>query len=364
MGRIRQGRAGRRLFSGRRSSSRNQSSRSRSQSSTRRSAQTSNSSSTQSTRATPSGQTSQSHQTGQNKPSTKSESPTKSTTDQGVKTGTAAASKPSEESAAKQKADSLFSNMFGGSEKAEESKPTPNSSDEKKGDQGGFSLSSLSDGVSKIFSGENAKMIQGAAQRFDFDKKERERAEQGLAALKKMAGKDKVLSPEDRQNIIGQMDAALKAEKNKTVNSIASAKIQEAKNNRGPLRKALFPNAPLVSTIGDKKRMEALNDPKHMQTARNQALGQLNQGFKEMGMETNGGVSFQQGLQNAQNMPSISLEDTNAFKDTMTMVRDKAKAMGLPEGKFKEGLPVAFLEDVLAGKRAFTLHKYQSGSSE
>ena len=63
-------------------------------------------------------------------------------------------------------------------------------------------------------------------------------------------------------------------------------------------------------------------------------------------------------------MPSISLEDTNAFKDTMTMVRDKAKAMGLPQGKFKEGLPVAFLEDVLAGKRAFTLHKYQSGSSE
>lgn len=254
--------------------------------------------------------------------------------------------------------------MFGGTEKAEKSQPAPNPAEEKQPDKGAFSLGNLSDGVSKLFSGEGAKMIQGATQKFDFDKKERERAEQGLAALKKMAGKDGILTPEDRQNIIGQMDAALTAEKNKTVNSIAGAKIQEAKNNRGPLRKALFPNAPLVSKIGNQKRLEALNDPKHMQTARNQALGQLNQGFKEMGMETNGGVSFQQGLQNARSMPSISLEDTNAFKDTMTMVRDKAKAMGLPQGKFKEGLPVAFLEDVLAGKRAFTLHKYQSGSSE
>lgn len=175
-----------------------------------------------------------------------------------------------------------------------------------------------------------------------------------------MAGKDGVLTPEDRQNIIGQMDAALEAEKNKTVNSIAGAKIQEAKNNRGPLRKALFPNAPLVSKIGNKKRIEALNDPRHMQTARNQALGELNQGFQQMGMETKEPVSFQQGLQNARSLPSISMEDTAAFKDTMTMVRDKAKAMGLPQGKFEKGLPVAFLEDVLAGKRAMSLLQHQT----
>lgn len=198
-----------------------------------------------------------------------------------------------------------------------------------------------------------------ATKKFEFNPEERKKALAGLEALKKMAGKDGVLTPSDRGNIIGQMDRALTAEKNKTVSRIADGKIAEAKNNRGPLRKALFPNAPLVSKIGNKKKQEALRDPQHMNTARNQALSQLNQGFQDMGMKTNEPVSFQQGLQNARQMPAISMEDTNAFKDTMMMVRDKAKAMGLPEGKFEKGLPVAFLQDVLDGKQAAFLAKYQ-----
>lgn len=246
--------------------------------------------------------------------------PVPHTVDKAVKPGTArAAVGGGEDKAAKNKAENLLGNMF-------------------------------SNGL---------KTLTGATKSFEFDEKERERAQAGLGALKKMAGKDGVLTPEDRGNIVGQMDDALTAEKNRTVNQIAGAKIQQAKNNRGPLRKALFPNAPLVSKVGNKKRLEALNDPRHMQTARNQALGQLNQGFKEMGMETDAPVSFQQGLQNARALPGISLEDTNAFKDTMHMIRDKAKAMGLPEGQFKKGLPVAFVQDVLDGKPAALLLKHQ-----
>lgn len=227
-------------------------------------------------------------------------------------------SKPADESAAQSKAQGLLGNMWNG-------------------------LQSLSK----------------AGKSFEFDDKEREKANAGLSALKKMAGEDGVLTPADRGNIIGQMDSALTSEKNKMVSRIADGKIQEAKNNRGPLRKALFPNAPLVSKVGARKKQEALNDPQHMATARNQALGELNQGFKDMGMRTEAPVSIGQGLQNARQMPSISLEDTNAFKDTMLMVREKAKAMGLPEGKFKEGLPVAFLQDVLDGKPAASLLKHQ-----
>ena len=96
-----------------------------------------------------------------------------------------------------------------------------------------------------------------------------------------------------------------------------------------------------------------------MNTARQTALGQLNQGFKDMGMDTNAAVSLPRGLQASREMPTISLDDTNAFKDTMQMVQQKAKEMGLPEGKFEKGLPVGFLEDVLAGKRAYSLRKHQ-----
>ena len=78
-----------------------------------------------------------------------------------------------------------------------------------------------------------------------------------------------------------------------------------------------------------------------------------------MGMRTDAPVNLNQGRQNAQEMPSINMNDTNAFKDTMMMVREKAKAMGLPEGKFEKGLPVAFLQDVLDGKPAATLLKHQ-----
>ncbi|MFA5504600.1 MAG: hypothetical protein WC314_03140 [Vulcanimicrobiota bacterium] len=230
----------------------------------------------------------------------------------------AAQSKPADEAAAQSKAQGLLGNMWDG-----------------------------------------LKNLSNAGKSFEFDDKEREKASAGLSALKKMAGEDGVLTPADRGNIIGQMDSAITSEKNKTVSRIADGKIQEAKNNRGPLRKALFPNAPLVSKVGGRKKQEALNDPQHMATARNQALGELNQGFKEMGMKTEAPVSIGQGLQNARQMPSISLEDTNAFKDTMLMVREKAKAMGLPEGKFKEGLPVAFLQDVLDGKPAASLLKHQ-----
>ena len=55
-----------------------------------------------------------------------------------------------------------------------------------------------------------------------------------------------------------------------------------------------------------------------------------------MGMRTDAPVNLNQGRQNAQEMPSINMNDTNAFKDTMMMVREKAKAMGLPEGKFEK----------------------------
>ena len=164
MGRLRQSGAGSRLFRGRRTSSRSQSSRTRQHSTTRRQTQISNSH-----RASSVTQTSQSSQTRQ---SGQSQSTTKpvSQADQGVRSGTAGASKPSEESAAKQKAESLFSNMFGGTEKAEKSQPAPNPAEEKQPDKGAFSLGNLSDGVSKLFSGEGAKMIQGATQKFDFDK--------------------------------------------------------------------------------------------------------------------------------------------------------------------------------------------------
>lgn len=216
-------------------------------------------------------------------------------------------------------------------------------------DGGGFS-NKLSEGLKKL---------SVAGKKFEFNDEEREKAQAGLSALTKMAGKDGVLTPEDRGNIIGQMDSAIRTEKNKTVSSIADQKIQQAKNNRGPLRKALFPNAPLVSKVGAKKKAEAMQDPQHMATARNQALGQLNDGFKDMGMKTDAPVNMNQGLQNAREMPSISMDDTNSFRDTMMMVREKAKAMGLPEGKFEKGLPVAFLKDVLDGKPAASLLKHQ-----
>lgn len=203
------------------------------------------------------------------------------------------------------------------------------------------------------------KTLGNATKSFEFDDKEREKANAGLAALKKMAGEDGVLTPGDRGNIIGQMDGAIRDEKNKRVSQIADGKIQQAKNDRGPLRKALFPNAPLVSKVGARKKQEALQDPQHMTTARNQALGELNNGFKDMGMQTDAPVNLGQGRQNAQGMPSIGMNDTNAFKDTMMMVREKAKSMGLPEGKFEKGLPVAFLQDVLDGKPAASLLKHQ-----
>lgn len=289
-----------------------------------------------------------------------------STDDQSIKSGTAqSTAKKTDETAAKDKAQNLLGNMFSSetpksdtkSKSTSDSSPSNTESESKK--KSGFSLDSLSNGFSKLVSGEGLKTFANATKSFEFKGKERERAEAGLAALKKMAGKDGVLTPADRENIIGQMNSALTAEKNKTVNQIAGAKIQQAKNNRGPLRRAIFPKAPLISRVGNQRRMQALNDPQHMHTARNQALGQLNQGFKDMGMETKGPVSYQRGLQNAQSMPSISLEDTNAFKDAMHMVRDKAKAMGLPQGQFKKGLPVAFLQDVLGGKPAASLLKHQ-----
>lgn len=242
-----------------------------------------------------------------------------SSPDKTVASGTASKVKPAEESAAQNKAESLFGNMFSSAQKA----------------------------------------FSQAGKTFEFDPKEREKAEAGLAALKKMAGKDGVLTPADRENIIGQMDQALTQEKNKTVSQIADSKIVEAKQNRGPLRRTLFPNAPLVSSVGAKKKAEAMRDPQHMATARNQALGQLNQGLKEMGMPTDQPVNMRQGLQTARQMPSISMADTNSFRDTMMMIKEKAKAMGLPEGQFKKGLPVGFLEDVLAGKPAASLLKHQ-----
>jgi hypothetical protein len=233
-----------------------------------------------------------------------------------------------EETAAKSKAEGILGNMF----------------------SSGGGLSKLTDGM---------KALTSAGKSFEFDDKERTRAESGLAALKKMAGEDGVLTPDDRGNIVGQMDSAIRDEKNRTVSQIANGKIQEAKSNRGPLRKALFPNAPLVSRVGAKKKQEALRDPQHMSTARNQALGELNQGFKDMGMKTDAPVNLSQGRQNAQQMSPISMEDANAFKDTMLMVREKARSMGLPEGKFQKGLPVAFLQDVLGGKPAASLLKHQ-----
>jgi hypothetical protein len=236
--------------------------------------------------------------------------------------------RPSEETAAKSKAEGILGNMF----------------------SSGGSLSKLTEGV---------KALTSAGKSFQFDDKERKRAESGLAALKKMAGKDGVLTPDDRGNIVGQMDSAIRGEKNRTVSSIANGKIQQAKNNRGPLRKALFPNAPLISKVGAKRKQQAMNDPQHMATARNQALGELNQGFKDMGMKTDAPVNLSQGRQNAQQMSPISLDETNSFKDTMLMVREKAKTMGLPEGKFQKGLPVAFLQDVLGGKPAASLLKHQ-----
>lgn len=268
----------------------------------------------QNTSSQPSTPTNKTSSTQASTTSQKNESPDKT-----VSAGTASKVKGSEETAAKSKAESLLGNMF-------------------------------SSGLEKL---------SKANKSFEFDPKEREKAEAGLAALKKMAGEDGVLTPGDRQNIIGQMDQALTQEKNKTVSSIADSKIQQAKNNRGPLRKAFFPNAPLVSSVGNKKKNEALRDPQHMGTARNQALGQLNQGFKDMGMPTDQPVNLGQGLNKARSLPSISMQDTNSFKDTMLMVREKAKAMGLPEGQFKKGLPVAFLEDVLGGKPAVSLLKHQ-----
>jgi hypothetical protein len=267
--------------------------------------------------------------------------------DTGVAAGTSArAGGETEEKAAQAKANNVLGNMF-----------SDESSKEKKG--GGFSAGDLTSGLSKLFSGDGIKALTGATKSFEFSDEERKKAEAGLGALKKMAGKDGVLTPSDRENIIGQMNTALTAEKNKTVNSIANQKIQEAKNNRGPLRKALFPRAPLVSSVGAKRKAQALNDPQHMNTARNTALGQLNQGFKDMGMDTKEPVSFNRGLNAAQNLPPIGLNDTDAFKDTMLMVQEKAKSMGLPEGQFKKGLPVGFLEDVLGGKPAASLLKHQ-----
>ena len=233
------------------------------------------------------------------------------------------------------------------SKEASQAKPSGESAAESKA-QG--ILGNMWDGI---------KTLGNATKPFEFDDKEREKANAGLAALKKMAGEDGVLTPGDRGNIIGQMDGAIRDEKNKRVSQIADGKIQQAKNDRGPLRKALFPNAPLVSKVGARKKQEALQDPQHMATARNQALGELNNGFKDMGMQTDTPVNLNQGLQNAREMPSISMDDTNAFRDTMMMVREKAKSMGLPEGKFEKGLPVAFLQDVLDGKAAGTLLKHQ-----
>lgn len=291
-------------------------------STTQASPQTRPSTSTQTsapTRQTASNQaTTPSTKTASSQPSTSATNQRSDSPDKTVSAGTASKVKGSEETAAKSKAESLLGNMFSGFES-----------------------------------------LTKAGKSFEFDPQEREKAQAGLAALKKMAGEDGVLTPTDRENIIGQMDRALTQEKNKTVSSIADSKIQQAKNNRGPLRKALFPNAPLVSSVGNKKKNEALHDPQHMATARNQALGQLNQGFKDMGMPTDQPVNLGQGLNKARSLPSISLQDTNSFKDTMLMVKEKAKAMGLPEGQFKKGLPVAFLEDVLGGKPAMSLLKHQ-----
>lgn len=267
-------------------------------------------------------------------PQSTTSKPTPSNQDKSVDTGQASRTETaSTDKAAKNKATNLLSNMFGGGE--EES------------------------GLSKLFSGEGLKALTGATQSFKFDDEERQQAEAGLAALKKMAGEDGVLTPSDRENIIGQMNGALTAEKNRTVSGIANYRIQQAKNNRGPLRKALFPRAPLVSKVGAKRKSQALQDPQHMTTARNTALGQLNQGFKDMGMDTQAPVSFQRGLNKARELPAISLNDTNAFKDTMLMVQEKAKSMGLPQGQFKKGLPVGFLQDVLGGKPAASLLKHQ-----
>lgn len=220
--------------------------------------------------------------------------------------------------------------------------------------------SDLFKGFSQILGGDNPlKTLTNATKPFEFDDKERKVAESGLDALTKMAGKDGVLTPDDRGNIVGQMDDAIRAEKNRTVSGIANQKIAQAKADRGPLRKALFPNAPLVSKVGARKKQEALRDPAHMQTARNQAVGQLNQGLKELGMDTSGPVNLNQGRQNAQGMPDISLQDTKNFESTMKMIQSKAKEMGLPEGKFEKGLPVKFLEDVLSGRPAMTLRQHQ-----
>ncbi|MCA9791020.1 MAG: hypothetical protein KC910_04465 [Candidatus Eremiobacteraeota bacterium] len=217
----------------------------------------------------------------------------------------------------------------------------------------------LFNGFSNLVGSENLGAIGVAGKQFKFSDNERKTAESGLAALRKMAGKDGVLTPDDRGNIIGQMNGALTQEKNRQVGAIADQKIAQAKANRPRFLQRLAPNAPLVSRIGAKKKAEAMRDPQHMATARNTALGQLNQGMKQMGMDTSAGVNMGQGLRNAQNLPPISMQDTKNFEQTMKMVEAKAKEMGLPEGKFKEGLSVKFLEEVLKGTPAIGLRPHQ-----
>ncbi|MGE0492181.1 MAG: hypothetical protein AB7S38_23420 [Vulcanimicrobiota bacterium] len=217
----------------------------------------------------------------------------------------------------------------------------------------------LFNGFSNLVGSENLGAIGAAGKSFKFNDTERHTAESGLAALRKMAGKDGVLTPDDRGNIIGQMNGALTQEKNRQVGAIANQKIAQAKANRPRFLQRLAPNAPLVSRIGAKKKAEAMRDPQHMATARNTALGQLSQGMQQMGMNTSAGVNMGQGLRNAQSLPPISMQDTKNFEQTMKMVEAKAKEMGLPEGKFKEGLSVKFLEEVLKGTPAIGLRQHQ-----
>ncbi|MBI3925948.1 MAG: hypothetical protein HY319_10445 [Armatimonadetes bacterium] len=61
-----------------------------------------------------------------------------------------------------------------------------------------------------------------------------------------------------------------------------------------------------------------------------------------------------------QGLLPITTTQMRDFGDAMDMLEGKADAKGLPQGTFRQGMPVQFLDDVLNGARPLQLHRHRS----
>jgi len=196
--------------------------------------------------------------------------------------------------------------------------------DEKKAQEGG--------GVSDMVSGFLQKMLPP----LQFDDDEKKQVAEAAETLKKMAGEDGRWNGQDLRNNLAQMRDSL------------TEKVHEGIDQEFDRQTA---GRPVKRFLGRIKVNRNYGDyfSQGMGIARQTAMDGMVQGQDAMGVQRPADYN-REANKSYNTMKSFTAEELQRFGDTMKLIEKKAKAAGYPTQKYKDGLPVQFLEMIRDGK--------------